>query len=325
MPYAYDYTNVVPTFELVEKFAGKDLVGKGADKYTFISSVTAIPYAAEIAEDPMTTEYENGKVSYWKVCVPDQHWRNWYWVRKISPCASIPVQLTVERCVNPAGDLLTVKVTDSKGNKSNTTEINGTGTNNIEMPNGSLTKGPGFNVALTFSQDATVYVYDKAGEKQVSSVDGKSATVTLDLGEGTSFNVKVVSEDGKVTKNYQINLNPASVAEAKLDSVIFKDLTTGKLYEADITEDGNEKGTVVLTVPYSWRDVSTLSNAVAYINASTGAVVNLIDPATSTWNEDWNGKTDGTPKGTSLDKIIGSATWFPFPRRRGCHLYDSGN
>ena len=306
VPYAYDYTNVVPTFELVEKFAGKDLVGKGADEYTFISSVTAIPYTGEIAEDPMSTEYENGKVSYWKYVFLINTGETGIGKREIT-LRIHPVQL------NPAGDLLTVKVTDRKTNHSNTTEINGTGTNNIEMPNGSLTSGSGFSVELTFSQDATVYVYDKAGEQKVTSVDGKSATVTLDLGEGTSFNVKVVSEDGKVTKNYQINLNAASVAEAKLDSVIFKDLTTGKLYEADITEDGNEKGTVVLTVPYSWRDVSTLSNAVAYINASTGAVVNLIDPATSTWNEDWNGKTDGTPKGTSLDKIIGSATWFPFP------------
>ena len=307
VPYAYDYTNVVPTFELVEKFAGKDLVGKGADKYTFISSVTAIPYAAEIAEDPMTTEYEaNGKVSYWQYVFEINTGETGIGVKDIT-LRIHPVQL------NPAGDLLTVKVTDSKGNKSNTTEINVTGTNNIEMPNGSLTKGPGFRVELTFSQDATVYVYDKAGEREVTSVDGKSAAVTLDLGEGTSFNVKVVSEDGKVTKNYQINLNPASVAEAKLDSVIFKDLTTGKLYEADITEDGDEKGTVVLTVPYSWRDVSTLSNAVAYINASTGAVVKLTAPATSTWDEDWNGKTDGTANGTSLDKIIGSKTWFPFP------------
>ena len=306
VPYAYDYTNVVPTFELVEKFAGKDLVGKGADEYTFISSVTAIPYTGEIAEDPMSTEYENGKVSYWKYVFLINTGETGIGKREIT-LRIHPVQL------NPAGDLLTVKVTDSKGNKSNTTEINGTGTNNIEMPNGSLTKGPGFNVALTFSQDATVYVYDKDGEQPVTSTDGKSGTVTLDLGEGTSFNVKVVSEDGKVTKNYQINLNTASVAEAKLDSVIFKDLTTGKLYEADITEDGNEKGTVVLTVPYSWRDVSTLSNAVAYINASTGAVVKLTAPATSTWDEDWNGKTDGTANGTSLDKIIGSKTWFPFP------------
>ena len=63
-------------------------------------------------------------------------------------------------------------------------------------------------------------------------------TVTIsniDLGEGNSFSVTVKSEDTKVTNVYNINLNKDTEAEAKLTSVIFKDLDTGKLYEVKST------------------------------------------------------------------------------------------
>ncbi len=300
VPYGYSAVDIIPTFALAEDLAEEDLIENNGSK-VYTSGVTAITNFGQTNgintnTNPWTYQFAIATADY-----------------NGDAYTSIDLRITyVEK--NPAGDLLAVKVTDKNNKSSNTTEVTATGVVNVEMPVDGLKSGDGFTATLTVSKDATVTTSTGTVDTSRAPVADNplAQTVTInniDLGEGNSFSINVKSEDGKVTNVYNINLNKAATAEAKLTSVTFKDKgDNNKLYRAKIDNTTAEEGTVTLTVPYSWKNTSTLSDVLVYMTASTGATITHSKITTSTWTEANNGVL-------TLDKQIGGAgnNWFPYP------------
>ena len=308
VPYGYDKEGIIPTFELVDDLADLTLVENGSQS-PYTSGVTAInttgTYGLNYGANPWTYVFALNTTDY--------NGNNW---------TLITLRITYV-AKNPAGDLLTVKVTQNVTNKaSNTIEVKGTGSTDVEMPTDTDLKDEDatYTAVLTYSTSATVEVTDATRNNAVVTNTVGNSTVTIDnikLKEGNSFSINVKSEDGKVNNVYNINLHAAATAEAMLTSVSLKDKgDNGKLYEAKITNEKADEGTVTLKVPFSWKDTANASDVFAFIKASTGATVTLLDkdgnPTAFNWEESDNGKhslqvlTDGLNNTDGYD-------WFPFP------------
>ena len=315
VPYGYDHTKIIPTFDLVDELAGNNLVERHNDDFVFTSGVTAIPYTTSGtgSEHPMDTVDGDGwEYEFALETAQDYNGGNG-WTNVILRIHAVQL--------NPAGDLLTVKVSDEAGKASNTTEVTGTQSTSVMMPVDAdlQDENEKYDVVLTYSKGATVtvssknnnntVVADAANPGTVSSTDRLIYTTTVNdvvLDEGNSFSVTVKSQDGEVTNTYNINLDQEPKAEAKLTSVTFKDKgNNNKLYKAEIDHAKKE---VVLTVPYSWKDTSTLNDVVVYMTASTGAKITHKIQTSSEWDESRNGVS-------TLDAVIGGngKSWFPFP------------
>ena len=318
--YGYDYKNVIPTFELVEELADNDVVENGYADYVFTSGVTPIPWNSTDYDtrNPMSTITGDGwKYEFTVETAQDYNGSNDGYTNVFLYIHAVQK--------NPAGDLLTVKVEDSNGKASNTTEVTAnTPTNSVMMPvDADLDANSTYSVVLTYSKGATVTVSSKNYNNKVvvdSSNPGDATTNDplvytttvsgIQLNEGNSFSVTVKSQDGEVTNVYNINLDQETTAEAKLTSVTFKDKgDNNKLYKAEIDHAKKE---VVLTVPYSWKNTSTLTDVVVYMEASTGATITH-SKTTNPWKETFNGNdNDGT---TALSALVGAngGNWFPYP------------
>ena len=298
VPYGYSSTGIIPTFQLADILAGKDLVAGKNGSVVYTSEVSAIDTARDNSMDG-----SDSYAYYFAIGTKDYNGKDYTYITLRVHYVSL----------NPAGDLLTVKVTDKNGKFSNTTEVTAPGVVDIEMPVDGQKSGDGFTATVTVSKDAAVTASaGTVGSTRTPVADNPLAeTVTInsiDLGEGNSFSINVKSEDGKVTNVYNINLNKAATAEAKLTSVTFKDKgDNNKLYRAEIDNTSADKGTVTLTVPYSWKDTSTLSDVLVYMTASTGAKITH-SQTNNPWEETHNGVS-------TLDKQIGGGggNWFPYP------------
>ena len=314
--YGYDYKNVIPTFELVEELADNDVVENGYADYVFTSGVTPIPWNSTDydTKNPMSTITGDGwKYEFTVETAKDYNGSDGY--------TNVFLYIhAVQK--NPAGDLLTVKVTQNGAAKgSNTIEIKDIGSTDVEMPANTDLKDDAktYTAVLTYSTSATVELTDAIRNNDVVANTVGDSTVTINdikLKEGNSFSINVKSEDGVTTKTYNINLHAAATAEAMLTSVSLKDKgDNGKLYEAKITNEKAEEGTVTLKVPFSWKDTANASDVFAFIKASTGATVTLLDkdgnPTIYNWQESYNG-------GYSLQALTASLNtagydWFPYP------------
>ena len=286
-PYGYDLTKVIASFTMVD---GYELYEDSNQQNPMVSDVTEKNYST--AKTQIWVYDADGRVA--------------------------PVYVTITAISkNPAGDLLTVKVEDSKGKASNTTEVTAnTPTNSVMMPVDATIGGTeNYTVTLTYSKGATVTVSSKNNNNTV--VTGGTATADplvytatvngLQLDEGNSFSVTVKSEDGEVTNVYNINLDQEATAEAELTRVVLKDKDTNTLYEAKIDPDKHE---VVLTVPYSWRNTSGLDNVAIYMFASTGAEITH-SVTGGKWTEAMNGDVASNSLKVNAGSVNGS--WFPYP------------
>ena len=308
VPYGYDHTKVIPAFELVDELADNDLVENTNANLVFTSGVTTIPVSADgvVCKKPMTTISGDGWQYEFALETAKEYNGGDGWTNVILRIHAVQK--------NPAGDLLTVKVTQNGAAKgSNTIEIKDVGSTDVEMPANTNLKDntKTYTAVLTYSTSATVELTDATRNNAVVANTVGTSTVTIDdiaLKEGNSFSINVKSEDGVTTKTYNINLHAAATAEAKLTSVTFKDTgNNNKLYEASISHDADDKGTVTLKVPYSWRDINNADDVLVYIKASTGTTVTLQNTAENTWQESYNGVY-------SLKELSdgGAEDWFPY-------------
>ena len=151
---------------------------------------------------------------------------------------------------NPEAVLKTVQV-----GGSNVVEVTGSVVN-VEMP-ANTNFATAAAVKVTASADAAVSV--PAQNKNAS--DGTISDVAI---SGKTFVVRVVSQDGKTTNDYTINLTAAAAPEAKLNSFAVKVTENGK--ETVYTASNN-----TLTLPYAAK--AALSNYKVFVQASTGAAV----------------------------------------------------
>ena len=302
VPYGYSSTGIIPTFQLADILAGEDLVAGKDGSVVYTSEVSAIDTARDNSMDG-----SDSYAYYFAIGTKDYNGKDYTYITLRVHYVSL----------NPAGDLLTVKVEDSKGKASNTTEVTAnTPTNSVMMPVDATIGGTeNYTVTLTYSKGATVTVSSKNNNNTV--VTGGTATADplvytatvngLQLDEGNSFSVTVKSEDGEVTNVYNINLDKESKAEAELTRVVLKDKDTNDLYEAKIDHAKKE---VVLTVPYSWRDTSGLDNVAIYMFASTGAEITH-NVSKGEWTESKNG--DVTNDSLKVNAGPVNSKWFPYP------------
>ena len=164
---------------------------------------------------------------------------------------STEVQVTLTApAQNPEAVLKTVQV-----GGSNVVEVTGSVVN-VEMP-ANTNFATAAAVKVTASADATVSV---PAQNKTASGD----TISDVAISGKTFVIRVVSQDGKTTNDYTINLTAAAAPEAKLNSFAVKVTENGK--ETVYTASNN-----TLTLPYAAK--AALSNYKVFVQASTGAAV----------------------------------------------------
>ncbi len=164
---------------------------------------------------------------------------------------STEVQVTLTApAQNPEAVLKTVQV-----GGSNVVEVTGSVVN-VEMP-ANTNFATAAAVKVTASADAAVSV---PAQNKTASV-GTISDVAI---SGKTFVIRVVSQDGKTTNDYTINLTAAAAPEAKLNSFAVKVTENGK--ETVYTASNN-----TLTLPYAAK--AALSNYKVFVQASTGAAV----------------------------------------------------
>ena len=151
---------------------------------------------------------------------------------------------------NPEAVLKTVQV-----GGSNVVEVTGNVVN-VEMP-ANTNFATAAAVKVTASADATVSV---PAQNKTASV-GTISDVAI---SGKTFVIRVVSQDGKTTNDYTINLTAAAAPEAKLNSFAVKVTENGK--ETVYTASNN-----TLTLPYAAK--AALGDYKVFVQASTGAKV----------------------------------------------------
>ena len=166
-----------------------------------------------------------------------------------SDSTEVKVTLTAP-AQNPEAVLKTVQV-----GGSNVVEVTGSVVN-VEMP-ANTNFATAAAVKVTASADATVSV---PAQNKTASV-GTISDVAI---SGKTFVIRVVSQDGKTTNDYTINLTAAAAPEAKLNSFAVKVTENGK--ETVYTASNN-----TLTLPYAAK--AALSNYKVFVQASTGAKV----------------------------------------------------
>ena len=166
-----------------------------------------------------------------------------------SDSTEVKVTLTAP-AQNPEAVLKTVQV-----GGSNVVEVTGSVVN-VEMP-ANTNFATAAAVKVTASADATVSV---PAQNKTASV-GTISDVAI---SGKTFVIRVVSQDGKTTNDYTINLTAAAAPEAKLNSFAVKVTENGK--ETVYTASNN-----TLTLPYAAK--AALSNYKVFVQASTGAAV----------------------------------------------------
>ncbi len=166
-----------------------------------------------------------------------------------SDSTEVKVTLTAP-AQNPEAVLKTVQV-----GGSNVVEVTGNVVN-VEMP-ANTNFATAAAVKVTASADATVSV--PAQNKTASG--GTISDVAI---SGKTFVVRVVSQDGKTTNDYTINLTAAAAPEAKLNSFAVKVTENGK--ETVYTASNN-----TLTLPYAAK--AALGDYKVFVQASTGAAV----------------------------------------------------
>ena len=164
---------------------------------------------------------------------------------------STEVQVTLTApAQNPEAVLKTVQV-----GGSNVVEVTGSVVN-VEMP-ANTNFATAAAVKVTASADAIVSV--PAQNKNASG--GTISDVAI---SGKTFVIRVVSQDGKTTNDYTINLTAAAAPEAKLNSFAVKVTENGK--ETVYTASNN-----TLTLPYAAK--AALGDYKVFVQASTGAKV----------------------------------------------------
>ena len=164
---------------------------------------------------------------------------------------STEVQVTLTApAQNPEAVLKTVQV-----GGSNVVEVTGSVVN-VEMP-ANTNFATAAAVKVTASADATVSV---PAQNKTASV-GTISDVAI---SGKTFVIRVVSQDGKTTNDYTINLTAAAAPEAKLNSFAVKVTENGK--ETVYTASNN-----TLTLPYAAK--AALGDYKVFVQASTGAAV----------------------------------------------------
>ena len=166
-----------------------------------------------------------------------------------SDSTEVKVTLTAP-AQNPEAVLKTVQV-----GGSNVVEVTGSVVN-VEMP-ANTNFATAAAVKVTASADATVSV--PAQNKTASG--GTISDVAI---SGKTFVIRVVSQDGKTTNDYTINLTAAAAPEAKLNSFAVKVTENGK--ETVYTASNN-----TLTLPYAAK--AALGDYKVFVQASTGAKV----------------------------------------------------
>ncbi len=246
VPYGYDLTSVIPTFELVE---GMDDFYVNSNNSELVSDYTVLDCSSSV----LLRTY-------------------------VAPNTAAYVTLNVTRVAkNPEGVLKTITVTkaDDPNVKSNETTVT-EGTTYVELPKGTTIKGNKFNLTLTASKNATVKVTDAKNQNVPVTKGADGVTFVAnnasasDMDKGISFTIQVTSEDGSVTNNYNIVLQTPDVALATLNNVVLKDTVTGEYYDAEINQ---ATGEAVVTVPYAWTNAENRENVVVYWKASTGAII----------------------------------------------------
>ena len=164
---------------------------------------------------------------------------------------STEVQVTLTApAQNPEAVLKTVQV-----GGSNVVEVTGSVVN-VEMP-ANTNFATAAAVKVTASADATVSV---PAQNKTASGD----TISDVAISGKTFVIRVVSQDGKTTNDYTINLTAAAAPEAKLNSFAVKVTENGK--ETVYTASNN-----TLTLPYAAK--AALDDYKVFVQASTGAAV----------------------------------------------------
>ena len=249
VPYGYDLSKVVPTFELVD----------GLD-YLWVYGNSEHPLISGEREINLGGSYPTGTATL-SLFRDDG--------------TEVTIALTISAVPeNPEGLLnsLRVYVGDGIGGwtTSNTTDTT-TGTTHVEMPNGVVIPNNTFNVELNASAKADIVVIDanKNEHTATADADGKATVNGIYVNEGRSFTVRVTSEDGKSSYDYNIVLNPAPTkSAAELKNIVLKDTSTGDTYEA--VWNGKD-GTI--TVPYSWIHSGNTAGVKVYMTASTGASI----------------------------------------------------
>ncbi|MFR3239277.1 MAG: S-layer homology domain-containing protein, partial [Acutalibacter sp.] len=166
-----------------------------------------------------------------------------------SDSTEVKVTLTAP-AQNPEAVLKTVQV-----GGSNVVEVTGNVVN-VEMP-ANTNFATAAAVKVTASADATVSV---PAQNKTASGD----TISDVAISGKTFVVRVVSQDGKTTNDYTINLTAAAAPEAKLNSFAVKVTENGK--ETVYTASNN-----TLTLPYAAK--AALGDYKVFVQASTGAAV----------------------------------------------------
>ena len=166
-----------------------------------------------------------------------------------SDSTGVQVTLTAP-AQNPEAVLKTVQV-----GGSNVVEVTGSVVN-VEMP-ANTNFATAAAVKVTASADATVSV---PAQNKTASV-GTISDVAI---SGKTFVIRVVSQDGKTTNDYTINLTAAAAPEAKLNSFAVKVTENGK--ETVYTASNN-----TLTLPYAAK--AALGDYKVFVQASTGAAV----------------------------------------------------
>ena len=164
---------------------------------------------------------------------------------------STEVQVTLTApAQNPEAVLKTVQV-----GGSNVVEVTGSVVN-VEMP-ANTNFATAAAVKVSASADATVSV---PAQNKTASGD----TISDVAISGKTFVIRVVSQDGKTTNDYTINLTAAAAPEAKLNSFAVKVTENGK--ETVYTASNN-----TLTLPYAAK--AALGDYKVFVQASTGAKV----------------------------------------------------
>ena len=249
VPYGYDTTEVVPTFELAD---GVLALTKGDSAYD---------------EDVITsgeTEIDlSDKVYAWTA-------------KEKADDDSNPVEVifTVNKPTdNPEALLKTIQIVDADDEdvKSNEITVEGT-TVTVEMPAGFdfANDGP-VDVTGTVSAEADVHVYaqDVHDTDVITGEDGTTSTFELNgiRVTGKTFVIAVESQDkdNKTVTEYTINLTAAASAEAALNDFAVKYEKKGE----DVVTYTASNGT--LTLPYSAK--AELANYKVYAQTSVGAKV----------------------------------------------------
>ena len=270
VPYGYDWNNVIPTYTLVEKFADLYLVDNANRTTTgFISGETKV-----------TMTPPTGNTRTFEFALEVDPVNNYY--------AAITLTITAGE-KNPEGVLNTIKVTDESDPTvySNETEITAPGANFVELPQDTTIDGKEFTVELTGSPNAALVLVDATGNTNKKlNANGKATFTGVKTLDGQYFTVQVTPEAGGDPVTYSFTLQAAKKAEAKLNNVVLKDLSTGDYYEATSVKhpaSSTAKGEVIVTVPYSWINPANTSSVAVYMTASTGATI--INPTYP--NEEW--------------------------------------